>query len=230
MKSISVSLKYNQSANIFSVFTITQKGVAFIDYESVPPFDSEGSRVQVKQKHVIKISLELEGFGLLLREILNIDSDKKNSTCVVWQGYKITFNGLNGYTDTEVNFLIEKLPKEFHESDKRSNSDTVTQFNKRDIIAILTYRQSVTIFDTFSIMLIGIRNDVFTVSPNKPGVNRERIQFNLNGFGVSSDVFITITDEPVRHLIWHGFKISYLSHNSNDVRLNIEEIPDEEMM
>lgn len=238
MKKTTVSLKENQSSTVFNVFTITNRGAGFMSYESVPafPFDDADNHVSPKQSNEIHIHIQLEGFGILSDEVLCSDSDSdsdQSASFVLWQDYKITFKGLTGYTDAEVDFIIEEIPKGSSKNVQKGIKETVTEFNKKSVTAILTYNTPVTLFDAFSITLEGVRSDHFNEAQDAPGVSRERVKLRLDGFGVSKHESIIINNKPdvlIQPLIWQGYKISYLSQNPKDVRLLVEEIPEEQLL
>lgn len=230
MKPVTVSLKLNMSATLFKTLTITQKGVSFIDYQTAPFLDFEEHPVVSEPSHVMRISFSLEELGLLSDHTMSIDKDEnKSENSVIWQGYKISVKNIHGYSESEVTFVVEQLSQE-ERSYLDKTREKVTAFNKQLVTAILSYNKPIKVFDTFTITLKGIRQDTYTSKPNQPSQTKEKILLHLDGLGVSEQLsLVTEKEGNDSILLWQAYKIGYLKHNKAEVRVYVEELPDEEV-
>lgn len=232
MQNTTISLKQNESTTVFGKLTITHSGIDFSSYEKIPPIDAPGRATASQQHHTTTINLQLAAHGLITTEILKMDDmQSKNTGFIEWHGYRITFVRLNGYTDTEVSFRIDKLTDDSSQAMRQKKTDRITELNKRNVTLDLTYSQSVTVFDAFGITLRGLRSEQFKPEPDAPGQNRERIEIRLDGFGMSSTESVKISSKAnyiPKPVFWHNYKISYLGHNPMGARFLIEEVPEHE--
>jgi len=88
----------------------------------------------------------LECANVISTETMCLYSESDEEPVICWYGYKISFAGLSGYTDTEVGLEIEKIPEAHVKSMKRGKNEVVTVFNKREITAVLAHNEPVIIF------------------------------------------------------------------------------------
>lgn len=242
MKKTTVSLKYKKSATVFGGLKITQKGVGFISYDTNPdPFNQGPNSGGQKQRHETRIALCLAYRDTLSTEMFCLDSDSDEEQAIVWGGYKISFAGLSGYTDTEVRLEIEEIPEAHVKSMRREKNEDVTVFNKREITAVLANNKPVIIFDTFSITLNGIKSsDVSSKPPLSSTTSKETALFTLclldsslsasivESADVSMDIANTAPDFQIQPLYWQGYKFSYAGQDDKDnVLFLIEEVPSE---
>ncbi|VAW57983.1 hypothetical protein MNBD_GAMMA11-2890 [hydrothermal vent metagenome] len=242
MKKTTVSLKYKKSATVFGGLKITQKGVGFISSEVNPELFNQGPNSGgQKQRHETRIALCLAYRDTLSTEMFCLDSDSDEEQAIVWGGYKISFAGLSGYTDTEVRLEIEEIPEAHVKSMRREKNEDVTVFNKREITAVLANNKPVIIFDTFSITLNGIkRSGVSSKPPPSSATSKETALFTLclldsslsasivESADVSMDIANTAPDFQIQPLYWQGYKFSYAGQDDkNNVLFLIAEVPDE---
>ncbi len=242
MKKTKVNLKREKPVTVSGGLKITQKGVGFMSYDINPdPFNQGVNSGGQKQRHEIRIDLCLEYRNTLSTQRLCLNSDSDEEQAIVWNGYKISFNGLSGYTDAEVRLEIEKIPEAHVKSMKRGKDEVISVFNKREITAILAHNKPVIIFDTFSITLNGIKcSGVSSKPPPSSSTSKETVLFTLclldsplsasmiTSADVSMDITNTAPDFQIQPLYWQSYKFSYAGQDDKaNTLFLIEEVPDE---
>lgn len=227
MPNSQVSLTSNQSANLFNELTLTHNNVIFKSYSTAPP----ELNLTAVQKHSITIYFSLQANGILMDHFIVRDDSEDNDSFVTFMGYKISLNGLNGYNNTEVTYLVEKLSPQ--EISKQYKKDSINVFNARSLTVILNDEKPVVVFDSFSIAYIGIKNSTLVTKVNADGTKTrgkgfETLLLSISGFNETSEQSIRISsseNNDKNFIKWHNYKIIYLSRNRMDIRLTVEELP-----